>query len=556
VKSDTRIPIRNSIATRLLKIVFSLYLIIAIGVTIGHMIMEYRYQKDNILQDLKDTQKSFERGIAIDMWRMNQESLFSTLEGMLEIPVIVGVTIHNVDNQVIAFGGIINQSNSVSKIEPEVDLLGLKYKFTDNDKGNNYNFDIFKHEFPVEYMLDNEIKTLGEVIIYSSSSVVFRRVKLGFSLLIVNAFLKTVALWFIFLWLSNRLLRKPLVSLAVDTKKISLDNLDSFRIKIKTSGHNELAVIEKSFNTMIDNLHHSILERKDAEKALFESENKYRTLFEKTNDAIFIVEKNTGRYLDANHAASKLTGQPLKELIQLSTYDVTPDDAQKRLTNIKEINEAMDLGIITYNRPDHSHRTARLSVVPMNDQAVIGIAKDITQDLKVENQLRQSQKMESIGTLAGGIAHDFNNILFPIIGYTEMLLDDLPKDSPFRGRLKIIYSSSLRAKDLVKQILTFSRQEKSDVKLIKIQPIIHEAMKLIRSTIPSTIKISHDICQDCGVIKADPTNIHQIFMNLTTNAFHAMEKTGGELIIKLSEIEIGDSDFQELNVDPVHYKHG
>ena len=100
--------------------------------------------------------------------------------------------------------------------------------------------------------------------------------------------------------------------------------------------------------------------------------------------------------------------------------------------------------------------------------------------------------METIGTLAGGIAHDFNNILFPIIGHTEMLIEDIQKNSPFQKSLNEIYISALRAKDLIKQILTFSRQEHSDLKLMKIQPIIEEALNFIRSTIPTTIDIKQD----------------------------------------------------------------
>jgi PAS domain S-box-containing protein len=185
-----------------------------------------------------------------------------------------------------------------------------------------------------------------------------------------------------------------------------------------------------------------------------------------------------------------------------------------------------------------------------------GIISDITErkqaeekTKKLESQLRQTQKMESIGTLAGGIAHDFNNILSPIVGYTEMLLEDVPEDSPFKDSLHNIYTSALRAQSLVKQILTFSRQESSELILMKMQPIVKEALKLIRSTIPTTIEIIQEINPDCGVIKADPTQIHQIVMNLATNAYHAMEETGGELKVSLKEMEFGTLDL--INPDMV-----
>ncbi|MCP3900114.1 MAG: PAS domain S-box protein, partial [Desulfobacteraceae bacterium] len=172
---------------------------------------------------------------------------------------------------------------------------------------------------------------------------------------------------------------------------------------------------------------------------------------------------------------------------------------------------------------------------------------------KLEALLQQSQRMESIGTLAGGIAHDFNNILFPIVGHTEMLIEDAPEKSPLKKSLNEIYKGALRARDLVQQILTFSRQENSELTLMKIQHIIKEILKLTRATIPTTIEIKKNIQSDCGAIKADPTQIHQIIMNLTTNANHAMEKTGGVLNISLKEVEIDSNNLTMPDIMPGDY---
>ena len=170
------------------------------------------------------------------------------------------------------------------------------------------------------------------------------------------------------------------------------------------------------------------------------------------------------------------------------------------------------------------------------------VKMDITHEKLLEKQLQQTQRVESIGTLAGGIAHDFNNILFPILGHTEMLLEDIPEDSELRESLDEVYNGAVRAKKLVEQILTFSRQERDELALIKIQPVIKEALKLIRASIPATIEIIQNIKPDCGVIKADPTQIHQIIMNLATNAYHSMEERGGKLSVSLEEIKLNVSD--------------
>lgn len=157
---------------------------------------------------------------------------------------------------------------------------------------------------------------------------------------------------------------------------------------------------------------------------------------------------------------------------------------------------------------------------------------------KLEMHFQQTQKIESIGTLAGGIAHDFNNILFPLVGFSEMLKDDLPADSPSQEYVDEIISAALRSKDLVNQILTFSRQGEQEMSPIRLQPIIKEVMKLVRASIPATIEIQQTLDPGCGIVVADSTQIHQIVMNLATNAYHAMDETGGLLTVQLKQVSL------------------
>jgi signal transduction histidine kinase/CheY-like chemotaxis protein len=163
-----------------------------------------------------------------------------------------------------------------------------------------------------------------------------------------------------------------------------------------------------------------------------------------------------------------------------------------------------------------------------------------------EKQLQQVMKLQAIGTLAGGIAHDFNNILFPIVGYTELTMDDIPEDCQARQNLEEVLKATNRAKELVQQILTFSRQSCQERKPLKVQYLIKEASKLLRATIPSSIEIDCYIDESCGPIKGDPTQIHQIIMNLCTNAYHAMQETGGILEVKLKEINISYEQSLEM----------
>ncbi len=160
-------------------------------------------------------------------------------------------------------------------------------------------------------------------------------------------------------------------------------------------------------------------------------------------------------------------------------------------------------------------------------------------------ELQQAQKLEAIGTLAGGIAHDFNNILSTILGYTEMARSNLPADSQPAKDLEKVIRAGNRAAELVKQILTFSRQGQQELTSVRIQSITKETLKLLHATIPSTIEIRQSIDSNCAPILADPTCIHQILLNLCTNAKHAMLEKGGILSVSLSQIEVSEAELYE-----------
>ncbi|MBW1722153.1 MAG: response regulator [Deltaproteobacteria bacterium] len=161
--------------------------------------------------------------------------------------------------------------------------------------------------------------------------------------------------------------------------------------------------------------------------------------------------------------------------------------------------------------------------------------EDVTERKRLEIQLRQAQKMEAIGTLAGGIAHDFNNILSGVIGYAELALEEVERGTTLEKDIRRVLEAGTRAKDLVNQILAFSRQREQELRPMQIGPVIKEALKLLRASIPSTIDIRQDIRGD-PLVMADPTQIHQILMNLCTNACHAMEEGGGVLEVGLKEV--------------------
>jgi signal transduction histidine kinase/ActR/RegA family two-component response regulator len=207
--------------------------------------------------------------------------------------------------------------------------------------------------------------------------------------------------------------------------------------------------------------------------------------------------------------------------------------------NVKIANDALEKRV--------EERTKQLLDTNLDLKKEIEIRQKFERErAELEKQLFQLQKMETIGTLAGGIAHDFNNILTPILGYTDMAREELPEESNLRFDIEQINNAALRGKDLVQQILTFSREVDFETKPIQLQPIVAEALNLLKASLPSSVEIKQSLDPGTGTVLADPTHIHQIVMNLCTNANHAMMKTGGILEVKLDAVRIDQKTAEKI----------
>lgn len=294
-----------------------------------------------------------------------------------------------------------------------------------------------------------------------------------------------------------------------------------------------------------DELERENAKRRHAEGALRESEELYRTLAERSFTNVYVIQN--GRFCFVNSNTVKTFGYPPDEIIgQRSLNFVHEDDREQVKTYSHDMLLGHRLSPYEYRLVTHAGEQRWMLETVTTIQyagrpAVLGTAMDISEQKKaeverqaLETQLRQAQKMEAIGTLAGGIAHDFNNILAAIIGYAELAYLKNHQDGGKRY-LEEVLKACERARELIKQILTFSRSNEQTLEPVHITAVIKEAAKLLRASLPATIDIRLDINAQNDVVRADPTQIHQVLMNLCTNAAHSMNGKGGRLTIGVGD---------------------
>ena len=302
--------------------------------------------------------------------------------------------------------------------------------------------------------------------------------------------------------------------------------------------------------------------RKQSEIALRESEAKYRQLVNHAPSGIYEIDLENGKFVSVNDVLCEYTGYARHEMLSMNAFDIIAEESQEmalerldRILKNKPVPASVEYKIKAKNgREFWALLNTRLKNDPKGkSSAVMVVAHDITEQKQaqeekknLELQLQQAQKMEAIGTLAGGIAHDFNNILSVIIGYTELILMNARVDSEVRENLKEIFNASKHARDMVKQILAFSRQNKQERKPIQVAHIVKEALKMLKASLPATISIRQKVEKNTDIIEADPTQIHQVLMNLCTNAAHAIDDRDGELEIGLATVQLSQQDVYKM----------
>jgi PAS domain S-box-containing protein len=505
------------------KLVIALVLfssIITLVTTGLQLYLDYRVDIKRVTQYDGLIRESYLKSITTSAWLYDVQQIETQINGMLNLPDIehVRILLDEGDNWSV---GSIQSKNNLTKEFP------LIYAH----KGKDIKIGILEVAVGLDHIY---ARLLGKAMTILFGNGVKTFLVSGFTLLIFQ-YLLTRHLYSLSRWLRD-------LDIGRSFEKFHLN-----RNQGKSKKTDELDEVVAAINKMQDNLKNNL-------KDLIESEKKYRGIFENAVEGFF-QSSPQGQFLSVNPAFAKMLGfKSSQEVVDKITdigsqYYVDPEDRNRYQQLLQKFGKVENYEFRARCKDGSEIWVSNSTRAHFDQEGKVSRYDGIVQDIsarkqaeaerkKLEGQLRQSQKMESIGTLAGGIAHDFNNILYPLIGFAEMLQEDLPLNSPEQDSIAEVLKAAFRARDLVKQILAFSRQGNQLLEPIRLQPVLREALKLLKSSLPKTIDIQIDIHSDCGMVVSDDGLIHQVVMNLVTNAYHAMQESGGQLTVGLEEIEI------------------
>jgi PAS domain S-box-containing protein len=368
-------------------------------------------------------------------------------------------------------------------------------------------------------------------------------------------------------WLLGRRLAQPVVQLEFIVEAVGRGN---YNVLATVDSNDELGRLAQALNKTIKNLQTTttsrdllakeVEEHKRTEEMLKNSENRFRHLYENAPQAYQSLDSEA-KIIAVNNAWLKTLGYSKDDVIGSWFGDYLHEKHRDLFkTKFSQLKAAGQCHAIELTMVRKDGSKANISFEGSVSKEAAGqfiqthcLLSDITEKRKLGTQLRQAQRMESIGTLAGGVAHDFNNILGSIIGFTELAIEKTNEKEKSYNYLNQVHIAGLRARDLVAQLLSFSRQSEYAMEPLEITPLLQEAMKLIRSTVPTNINIETNLNAPNCKINADATNLHQIILNLCSNASSSMDESDGLLEVSLSTLEISNEKVQNLSIPPGQY---
>lgn len=448
--NSPHIHLKDSIAARLFRKVFLVYVVIALFVTALHLCMEYKRVKNDVISELDRSVLTIGKPLGIAVWDADNEQRSSLQEGLLANRMIIGLCVMESGSECVDPYGNVPPKNELQEAVAG-DIVKLE--------GQGHSKGIFGYKYPLQYEESLSPTPLGHLVLFSSEYLIFNIMKYQVIYIIITATIKAIVLWLGFLWFAQRLLTKPLMNLAAKASTVTMDNLSPLDLKTSDKQQSDLSALYDAFNTMIDNLESGV----QTQKGLYQELDQYKN-------------------------------------------------------NLEELVSERTLELLETNKKLQSEIKGRENV---------------------EDQLRQSQKMEAIGSLAGGIAHDFNNLLLGVQGRASLALGNMEKTDPLYNNLKEIEEYVQKAKNLTQQLLGVARGGRYNPKPINLSTLVEKSAEMFGRT-RKDIEITLLSIDEDVVVEVDSQQLEQVLLNLFLNASQAMEN-GGKISLTTENVYLEES---------------
>ncbi|MCP4159675.1 MAG: response regulator [Deltaproteobacteria bacterium] len=537
--------INKSIGRTLLIIVFSVYLIIALIITVFHLILEYNTTKDNIQNSLKHIYTIVDKSLAQALWEMNDEQLDFLVDGMMNFPDIIGVKITDNKGEIISATGIILTEN------------GTPVNYDNESQIRRTRDFYFFYEDSLVFKLFSKDHFVGILSIYSDNNVIFARLKTGVYLLILDTLLKIIALGFIIRIVLYFILTKPLAYFTGFINNLDFDDLEDVRLDIQSPGKNELKILENAFNNMIQNLRNAITRQQKAESSLRQSEKKYRDMFENAIEGLYQTTAD-GKFIDINQSMANILG--FGSPSEFLEYN--------RKNNLYYLNKkawdmiAVELfgnGFITGFETEYYHLNGNKFWASISARIVYdsegellyceGSMIDITEKKEKQEADRAREAAEiashTKSVFLANMSHEIRTPMNAIIGLTELCLFTDLNTQQVDYLVKVV-ASAKSLLGIINDILDISKIEEGKMDIEETPFNLEEVLQNISNTISFKAAekgLEFVINIDSGVpmfLIGDPLRLTQVLLNLGNNAIKFTQK--GEILINVDSLDQNNED--------------
>ncbi len=515
---------RQPLGLRLLGYILLVSSLVTLLLTAWQLWSDYQRDVDTIKDRFDIVEQTTLEPLANSIWALNEEQLGLLLTGMMNLEAVVGVEL------------VTDQGRTYRLGETRNSALERHYQLTHHSTPHG-----------------TAPFVVGQLTLYATLDGVYDRLRKRTINILIAQGIKTFIVSFFIMLIIHRLITRHLKTIADYARGLSLSNLNAaltLSRHRRTAPPDELDHVETAMNYMRKTLLADTAKREEIEHRLMQSETRYRQMFDASIDGLVVLDLKSNVFM-ANPAWLAMTGYTLDQARGLHISEWTPAQWAAMESAIVD-EQVLQRGYSDIYEKECIRRNGQIFPVSVrcwlirnehgHPQFLSHLVRDISQEKRLtkereqlESQLRDSQRMETIGRLAGGIAHDFNNILTPIRGYAELLAKENPENLTIRNRSEAIFHAAERGRKLVDQVLLLSRKGSTQRSHVDFARIVRETLELATPTRPTNVRVTFESKAADNQLHGDTAQLHQLVLNIVINAFQAMEASGGTLQLEIRE---------------------